>query len=76
MMFSNLKVQGEGTDRMARFVNLSGKDTVLRIRPDAAVKEVYRSNVIEEEGSAVSAAADGWYEIPVGRYEIVTLGMK
>ena len=39
-------------------------------------QEVYRSNVIEEEGSAVSAAADGWYEIPVGRYEIVTLGMK
>ena len=75
-MFSNLKAKGQGTDWMARFVNLSGKDTMIRVRPDAAFEEIYRSNVIEEEGEAVSAAADGWYEIPIGKYGIVTIGMR
>ncbi|PWM32431.1 MAG: alpha-mannosidase [Clostridiales bacterium] len=76
VMFSNLKAKGQGTDWMARFVNLSGKDTMIRVRPDAAFEEIYRSNVIEEEGEAVSAAADGWYEIPIGKYGIVTIGMR
>lgn len=76
MMFSNLKVKDGGSDRMARFVNCSGKETVLRIRKDDSVREAYFSNVVEEELRPLTAGADGWYEIPVRGFEIVTVGMR
>lgn len=76
MMFSNWKIKDGGCDRMARFVNCSGKETVLRIRKDETIREAYFSNVIEEEVRALTADADGWYEILVRGFEIVTIGMK
>ncbi len=76
IMFSNLKAKAEGTDRMARFVNLSGRDTVLRFCPKMDAREAYLSNVIEEDCGALQAGADGWYEIPVKKYGIVTVGMR
>ena len=76
MMFSNFKEKGEGTDRMARFVNCSGKETALRIKKDDSFDKLYFSNILEEELSEISAGADGWYELPVRGFEIVTVGMR
>ena len=76
MMFSNLKEKAEGTDRMARFVNCSGEPTVLRIKKDASFETLYFSNILEEEVRPETANADGWYEIPVRGFEIVTVGMR
>ncbi|MDO4291658.1 MAG: alpha-mannosidase [Eubacteriales bacterium] len=76
MMFSNFKDKSNGTDRMARFVNCSGQPTVLRIQKDASFEKMYFSNVLEEEVRPLEANADGWYEIPVRGFEIVTVGMK
>ena len=76
MMFSNFKEKAEGTDRMARFVNCSGEPTVLRIKKDASFETLYFSNILEEEVRPETANADGWYEIPVRGFEIVTVGMR
>ncbi|MBD8933582.1 MAG: alpha-mannosidase [Lachnospiraceae bacterium] len=76
MMFSNLKEKAEGTGRMARFVNCSGEPTVLRIKKDASFETLYFSNILEEEVRPETATADGWYEIPVRGFEIVTVGMR
>lgn len=75
MMFSNLKEKDQSDDRMARFVNCTGKETVLYLKKEGFA-EAYRSNVIEEKLCELSADMDGWYEIPVRGYEIVTIGMK
>lgn len=76
LMFSNLKVKDGAADLMARFVNCSGRETVLRIKKDDSVTEAYFSNVIEEEVRPLTAGGDGWYEIPVRGFEIVTIGLK
>lgn len=85
MMLSNLKQRDQAEcvspsgakqqDRMARFVNCTGKETVLYLKKEG-FEEAYVSNVIEEEVRPLSAGADGWYEIPVRGCEIVTVGMK
>lgn len=85
MMLSNLKQKGydeglsgagsEKQDRMARFVNCTGKETVLYVKKQG-FEEAYFSNVIEEHVRPLLADADGWYVIPVRGCEIVTIGMK
>ena len=70
------KVKDNGSDRMARFVNYSGQDSVLTIKRDDSFRQLYRSNIIEDEGEMLCPDADGFYRIPVGKYEILTLGMK
>ncbi|MFR6589935.1 MAG: hypothetical protein ACLURV_07145 [Gallintestinimicrobium sp.] len=37
---------------------------------------LYFSNILEEEVRPETANADGWYEIPVRGFEIVTVGMR
>lgn len=76
MMLSNIKAKDNGTDRMARFVNCSGKETVLRIQKDDSFEKAYFSNVIEEEIRELEMNAEGYYEIPVRGFEIVTIGMR
>lgn len=76
MTLSNLKCRDQSTDSMARFVNCSGRETVLYVKKEAFVSEAYLSNVVEEPLGFLSLNADGWYEIPVRGYEIVTIGMK
>lgn len=83
MMLSNLKRRDQAEGRpgvkegesMARFVNCTGKETVLYLKKEG-FEEAYLSNVIEENVRGLSADADGWYAIPVRGYEIVTVGMK
>lgn len=82
-MLSNLKQRDQAEGRsgvkqgesMARFVNCTGRKTVLYLKK-AGFEEAYLSNVIEENVRGLSADADGWYAIPVRGYEIVTVGMK
>lgn len=75
MMFSNLKGKDQTHDRMARFVNCTGKETVLYLKKEG-FEEAYFSNVIEDNVRMLSVAPDGWYEIPVRGYEIATIGMR
>lgn len=75
MMLSNLKQKDQTDDRMARFVNCTGKETVLYLKKEG-FEEAYFSNVIEENVRALAANEDGWYAVPVRGYEIVTVGMK
>ena len=75
-MFCNLMEIAVGTGRMARFVMCSGDPTVLRIKKDASFETLYFSNILEEEVRPETATADGWYEIPVRGFEIVTVGMR
>ena len=76
MMLSNLKIREDGTDRMARFVNCSDRDTVLRIKKTASCETAYFSNILEEELRPLPVGQDGWFELPVRRAEIVTVGLR
>lgn len=76
LSMTNCKVKDNETDRMVRFVNYSGEESVLTIRKDDRFRELYRSNIIEEQKEMLHPDADGYYRIPVGKYEILTLGMK
>ncbi len=75
MLFSNLKGKRNTNDRMARFVNCTGKETVLFLKKEGFA-QAYRSNVIEENLGIIPENAEGWYEIAVRGYEIVTVGLS
>lgn len=76
LSMTNCKVKDNETDRMVRFVNYSGEESVLTVWKDDRFRELYRSNIIEEQKELLHPDADGYYRIPVGKYEILTLGMK
>ncbi|RKP53067.1 alpha-mannosidase [Cohnella endophytica] len=69
VLFSNLKTNEPRGDWMARWYNVTGTDTEVRLAT-AKDGEAYRSNILEER-SAVSV--EGY--VPVGRYQIVTVGL-
>ena len=70
------KVKDTAADRMVRFVNYSDRESLLTIRKDNSFRELYRSNILEEAGETLLPDEDGCYRIPVGKYEILTLGVK
>lgn len=76
LAMTNCKGKDNETDRMVRFVNYSGKDSLLTIQKDSGFRELYRSNIIEERKETLHPDAEGYYRIPVGKYEILTLGLK
>ncbi|MDO4331142.1 MAG: alpha-mannosidase [Eubacteriales bacterium] len=76
MTLSNLKQKDQASDRMARFVNCSGKETALYVKKEDSFTEAYLSNVAEEFVGTLTVNEEGWYEILVRGYEIVTVGMR
>ncbi len=73
MLLSSVKVSEASGDWLARWYNMSGEPTTVRVRADGATRW-YRSNVLEERLESLEAAADGTVTIAVGPAEIVTLG--
>ena len=65
----------EKNDLFVRFVNNMPQDEVLSFRKESWMKEVYRSNVIEEKGDLMIPDKDGIYHVALREFEIATFGV-
>ncbi|RED64961.1 alpha-mannosidase [Cohnella lupini] len=85
VLFSSLKTNEQRGDWMARWYNVTGASSVIRLHT-ANVAEAYLSNILEDETSieyeAISRAtvtaseAKSSKVTPIGAYEILTVGLK
>ncbi|KPV58697.1 alpha-mannosidase [Paenibacillus sp. A3] len=74
LAFSSMKVSEASGDLMLRWFNMEAAGTELGLHSARGAESVYKSNVLEEAGSIVSEGPN--LSMPVGPYEIVTLGVK
>ncbi|OMF76087.1 alpha-mannosidase [Paenibacillus glucanolyticus] len=76
LAFSSLKVNRKSGDLMLRWFNMAGTDAELKLQSSLPTQGVYKSSILEEEGSVQSLDDKGSCTLPVKPYEIVTLGVK
>lgn len=62
-------------DLFVRFVNNMEHEEVLSFKKKDWMKEVYRSNVIEEKGDLMIPDKDGVYHVALREFEIATFGI-
>ena len=62
-------------DLFVRFVNNMEHEEVLSFKKEDWMKEVYRSNVIEEKGDLMIPDKDGVYYVALREFEIATFGI-
>lgn len=62
-------------DLFVRFVNSMEHEEVLSFKKEDWMKEVYRSNVIEEKGDLMIPDKDGVYHVALREFEIATFGV-
>lgn len=62
-------------DLFVRFVNNMEHEEVLSFKKEDWMKEVYRSNVIEEKGDLMIPDKDGGYHVALREFEIATFGI-
>ena len=62
-------------DLFVRFVNNMEHEEVLSFKKEDWMKEVYRSNVIEEKGDLMIPDKDGVYHVALREFEIATFGI-
>lgn len=62
-------------DLFVRFVNNMEHEEVLSFQKEDWMKEVYRSNVIEEKGDLMIPDKDGVYHVTLREFEIATFGV-
>lgn len=62
-------------DLFVRFVNNMEHEEVLSFKKEDWMKEVYRSNVIEEKGDLMLPDKDGVYHVALREFEIATFGV-
>ena len=62
-------------DLFVRFVNNMEHEEVLSFKKKDWMKEVYRSNVIEEKGDLMIPDKDGIYHVALREFEIATFGI-
>ena len=62
-------------DLFVRFVNNMEHEEVLSFKKEDWMKEVYRSNVIEEKGDLMISDKDGVYHVALREFEIATFGI-
>ncbi|MCP1310886.1 alpha-mannosidase [Paenibacillus tyrfis] len=74
LAFSSMKVSEASGDLMLRWFNMEAAGTELGLHSARGAESVYKSNVLEEAGALVSEEPS--LSLPVGPYEIVTLGVK
>jgi alpha-mannosidase len=70
LAFSNLKINEERGDFIARWYNLSHDSTELRLLGDTP-SHVYHSDILEKPGTQIAEEI-----IPVGGYKITTIGSR
>lgn len=74
LAFSSMKVSEASGDLMLRWFNMEAAGAELGLHSARGAESVYKSNVLEEAGALVSEGPN--LSLPVGPYEIVTLGVK
>ena len=62
-------------DLFVRFVNNMEHEEILSFKKEDWMKEVYRSNVIEEKGDLMIPDKDGVYHVALREFEIATFGI-
>lgn len=62
-------------DLFVRFVNHMEQGEILSFKKEDWMKEVYRSNVIEEKDDVLTPDADGIYHVSLREFEIATFGV-
>lgn len=62
-------------DLFVRFVNHMEQGEILSFKKEDWMKEVYRSNVIEEKDDVLIPDADGIYHVSLREFEIATFGI-
>ena len=62
-------------DLFVRFVNHMEQGEILSFKKEDWMKEVYRSNVIEEKDDVLTPDADGIYYVSLREFEIATFGV-
>ena len=62
-------------DLFVRFVNHMEQGEILSFKKEDWMKEVYRSNVIEEKNDVLTPDADGIYHVSLREFEIATFGV-
>ena len=62
-------------DLFVRFVNHMEQGEILSFKKEDWMKEVYRSNVIEEKDNVLTPDADGIYHVSLRGFEIATFGV-
>lgn len=62
-------------DLFVRFVNHMEQGEILSFKKEDWMKEVYRSNVIEEKDNVLTPDADGIYHVSLREFEIATFGV-
>lgn len=73
LAFSSIKVAEKTGDIMARWFNIDGEKTSLKVNQPAIYTNAYESNVIEGKGELLQAD-NNTVQLPVGKHEIVTVG--
>jgi alpha-mannosidase len=76
LAFSSMKINEASGDLMLRWFNMKAENSELMLYPDASYHQIYKSNVLEEQEKEVTAYAVGPLSLPVGRCEILTLGLS
>ncbi|QGQ99736.1 alpha-mannosidase [Paenibacillus psychroresistens] len=76
LAFSSMKINEASGDLMLRWFNMNNSNSELVVHPDASYNQIYKSNVLEEQEKDVTAYAVGPLSLPVGRCEILTLGIN
>lgn len=60
---------------IARWVNISDKAAVLSIKKTDIINNLYISNIIEQKFNEERADKNGYFNIEVKPYEILTVGV-
>ncbi|WP_339296040.1 alpha-mannosidase [Paenibacillus sp. FSL W7-1279] len=76
LAFSSLKVNPKTGDLMLRWFNMAGTDTELKLKSSLPSQGVYKSSILEVEGTVQSFDDQESFTLPVKPHEIVTLGVK
>ncbi len=72
---TGFKLAENGEDVMVRFVNNRAVPVVLKVEKNVWIKEIYRSNVIEEVGANL-AEIENCCQMEIHPYEIATIGIR
>ncbi|KOR88481.1 alpha-mannosidase [Paenibacillus solani] len=76
LAFSSMKVNPKTGDLMLRWFNMGDADTELKLKSSLPSEGVYKSSILEVEGTVQSFDDQNSFTLPVKSHEIVTLGVK
>ncbi|KOP64112.1 alpha-mannosidase [Bacillus sp. FJAT-18019] len=76
LAFSSMKVNPKTGDLMLRWFNMGDADTELHLKSSLPSQGVYKSSILEVEGTVQSFDDQNSFTLPVKSHEIVTLGVK